>query len=66
MRILNKFLNSKLFYDINTKFLFMEILLLFIKSISIFNEMNHNLKCSEQMLELALKGAYLTKNSRKI
>ena len=54
MRILNKFLNSKLFYDINTSFLFMEILLLFIKSISIFNEMNHNLKCSEQIRELAL------------
>ena len=44
----------------------MEILLLFIKSISIFNEMNHNLKWSEQILELALKGDYLTKNSRKI
>ena len=44
----------------------MEILLLFIKSISIFNEIDHNLKCSAQGREFGLKGAFLTKNSRKI
>ena len=36
------------------------------KSISILNEMNYNLKCSEQELEFVLKGVYLTKKSRKI
>ena len=44
----------------------MAISLFFIKSISILNEMDYNLKCPEQEPEVALKGAYLTKNSRKI
>ena len=38
----------------------------FIKSISIFNEMDYNLKCSAPDREFDFKGAFLTKNSRKI
>ena len=41
-------------------------LLFFIKSISIFNDMDYNLKCSAKDREFDLKGAFLTKNSRKI
>ena len=41
-------------------------LLFFIKSISIFNEMDYNLKCSAQDREFVLKGVNLTKKSRKI
>ena len=44
----------------------MAISLFFIKSISILNYMDYNLKCSERELECGLKGVYLTKNSRKI
>ena len=47
-------------------FLFMAISLFFIKSISIFNEIDHNLKCSAFVLEFDLKGVNLTKKSRKI
>ena len=44
----------------------MAISLFSIKSISILNEMDNNLKCSEQETEFVLKGDYLTKKSRKI
>ena len=66
LRIHNMFLNLKLVYDIHISFLFMAILLIFVKSIYIFNEMNYNLKCSTKDREFVLKGAFLTKNSRKI
>ena len=66
MRIRNIYLKSKLFYDIHISFLFMAISQIFVKSIYIFNEMDYNLKCSAKDREFDLKGAFLTKNSRKI
>ena len=64
--ICNIFFNSKLFYDIPTSFLFMALSLFFIKSFYIFNEIDHNLKCSAFVGEFVLKGVNLTKKSRKI
>ena len=37
----------------------------FLKSISILNEMNYNLKCSERELEFVHKGVYFTKYQEK-